>query len=153
MTATRTANKQQVYSVFISKTTTLHGIKLFCTFLSHCCVTAPWNFLISHARFMELVNTTQMFLFLFLNLDMVLLYSTPEHFANIWQIKWNWMRSVKFETVQIPFLKWCFQFVVDQKLRYHGNVMVTWQGDVTTSPLYCHENFNFLEPVFNGSYD
>ena len=41
------------------------------------------------------------FLVLFLNLDTVLSNSTPEIFANIWQIKWNWMRSMKFEIVRI----------------------------------------------------
>ena len=37
----------------------------------------------------------------FLNLDTVLSNSTPENFANVWQLKWNWIRSMKFETVRI----------------------------------------------------
>lgn len=37
------------------------------------------------------------------NLDTVLSDSTPGHFVNIWQSKWNWIRSIKFETVQIHF--------------------------------------------------
>ena len=41
------------------------------------------------------------FLVLFLNLETVLSNSTPENFANIWQIKWKWLRLMKFETVQI----------------------------------------------------
>ena len=108
MTATRTANKQQVYSVFISKTTTLHGIKLFCTFLSHCCVTAPWNFLISHARFMELVNTTQMFLFLFLNVDMVLLSPILPTFDKLNEIEWDqWSLKQCKSTFEVMFSVCC----------------------------------------------
>ena len=37
----------------------------FCTFLSCCCKSATWNFLMSHTRFVELVNTAQKFLFHF----------------------------------------------------------------------------------------
>ena len=48
------------------------------------------------------MNPTQNFLFL--NLDTVLSDSTPENFASIWKVKWNWMRSLKFETVRIHFL-------------------------------------------------
>ena len=47
--------KQQVQ---INKTTTLHLITLFCTFLSRRCTTATPYFLISRAHFMEQVNTT-----------------------------------------------------------------------------------------------
>ena len=46
----------------------------------------------------------KIFLFLFLNLDTVLFDSTTENFVNIWQIKWNWIRWMKFETGWIPFL-------------------------------------------------
>ena len=35
----------------------------FCTFCNRCCLTATWNFLISRARFMESVNTTQKCIF------------------------------------------------------------------------------------------
>ena len=38
------------------------------------------------------------------NFDTVLSDSTPENFANIWQIKWNWKGLMKFETVRIHFL-------------------------------------------------
>ena len=34
-------------------------------------------------------------------LDTVLSNSTPKNFANIWQINWKWIRSMKFETVRI----------------------------------------------------
>ena len=36
---------------------------------------------------------------------MVLSDSTPENFANIWQIKWNLIGSMKFETVWIQLLR------------------------------------------------
>ena len=64
-------------------------------------MSARWNFLISRARFMEYVSASKngLFLFLFLNLDTVLSGSTPENFANIRQIKWNRIRSIKFETM------------------------------------------------------
>ena len=43
-------------------------------------------------------------LFLFRNLETGLSASTPENFDNIWQIKWNWIRSIKIETLCINFL-------------------------------------------------
>ena len=96
-------------------------ITLFCTFLSRRCITATWNFLISRPCFLEQVNTLHgNFLLLFLNFNTVLSDSTPEYFANIWQIKWNWISSIKFETVQIHFLSE-FWFVVIQKFCYRGN--------------------------------
>ena len=52
---------------------------------------------------MEKGNTAQKLL-LFLNLDTVPSDSIPEKFANICQIKWNRIRSIPFETVQIYFL-------------------------------------------------
>ena len=39
--------------------------KLFCTFLSRCCKSAPWNFLISCACLIESMNTAQEFSFSF----------------------------------------------------------------------------------------
>ena len=42
-------------------------------------------------------------LFLFLNLDTALSDTIPDNFANIWQVKWNWIRWMKFETVRIHF--------------------------------------------------
>ena len=45
----------------------------------------------------------------------------PENVASIWQIKWNWIRSMKFETVRIYFLM-DLRFVDIQKFCYHGNV-------------------------------
>ena len=57
--------KQQLYTLITF---------FFCTFLSRCCTTAKWNFLISRARFMEL--------------DTFLSDPTPENFS-IWKMKWN----------------------------------------------------------------
>ena len=51
--------------------------------------------------------------FLYLNLDNNR-YDPKENFAKICQMKWNWIRSVKFEIVRIDYQKFC----------YHGNV--TW---------------------------
>ena len=59
--------------------------------------------------------------FLFLPIT-VLLDSTPDqNIPDIWQIKWNSMRSMKFETAPIHFFKWCFRFVIIQEFCYHGN--------------------------------
>ena len=95
-------------------------------------VSATWNFLISSTRFMEKVKkkTETYFLCLSLTLDTVLSDSTPENFANIWQIKWNWIwQSIKFETVRIFFL-------VTFSVCCHWEILLPWQRDVTTSPLY-----------------
>ena len=61
------------------------------------------------------------FLFLFLNLDTVPSDST----ANFWQIKWHWIRSIKFETVRIHFLSDVFGL-------YHPEIfatMATWRNN------------------------
>ena len=44
---------------------------------------------------MELVNTAQEF--------SLISDSTPDNFAEIFQIKWNWIKSMEFETVRIHF--------------------------------------------------
>ena len=44
---------------------------------------------------MELVNTAQEF--------SLISDSTPDNFAKIFQIKWNWTKSMEFETVRIHF--------------------------------------------------
>ena len=74
-------------------------ITLFCAFPSCCCTIATWPTLWSR------VNKEQNFSFLFLSFDLVLSHSTPENFANIWQIKWNLIGSMKFETVWIQLLR------------------------------------------------
>ena len=118
-TATRTAKKSQLY---ISETTTLH--------MNH--VSATWNFLISSTRLMEKVKkkkTETYFLCLSLTLDTVLSDSTPENFANIWQIKWNWIwQSIKFETVRIFFFSDVFGLL---SLRNFAT-MATWRNDFSS---------------------
>ena len=97
----RRQERQKKQQIYISNSITYcMYITVFCTLLSHHCMTGTWNFLISCSGFKERNN----FLFLFLNLDTVLLDLTLEKFANIWQIKWNWTRSLKSETVWIQFL-------------------------------------------------
>ena len=112
--------KQQLYTC----------ITLFCTFLSHRCANATWNFLISCALFMDYVNTRQQlnFLFIFLNLHTVLSDWTPENFAIIWQIEWNWTRTMKFETVRIHFLSDVFCLFRSRKLA----TMATWRNDFSS---------------------
>ena len=62
-------------------------------------------------------------LFPLLNLYMVLSGSTRGNFANICQIKWNWIRSMKFEAVQIHFLSDVFGFLPFK----HFATMATWR--------------------------
>ena len=64
-------------------------------------------------------------LFLFRNLNTVLSDSTWQNFANICQIKWNWMGSMKFETVRIHFLSDIFGLLSSQ----NSATMTTWRND------------------------
>ena len=67
------------------------------------------------------------FLLLFLNLDTVLLDSTPLKFANIWHIKWNWIWSMKFaETAGIQFLTDVFDLLSSRNFA----TMATWHNDL-----------------------
>ena len=61
------------------------------------------------------------FLVLFLNLDTVLSNSTQENFANIWKIRWKWIRSMKFETVRIH--------VFGLLSSRHFAIMATWPNN------------------------
>ena len=61
----------------------------------------------------------------FSNLDTILSDSTTENFANIWQIKWNWIRSVNFETVWIHFLSDVFGLLSSRNF----TTMATWRND------------------------
>ena len=65
--------------------------------------------------------------FLFLNLvnDR---YGPIENFAKICQIKWNWIRSVKFETVRIDFLS-DFIGLLSSK---NCATMATWRKDFSS---------------------
>ena len=60
---------------------------------------------------MELVNTAQKFSFSFSKLR----YCPFREIVNIKHIKWNWISSMKFETVRIYLVKWRFWFVVWSK--------------------------------------
>ena len=55
---------------------------------------------------------------------------TPENFAIIWQIDWNWTRTMKFEIVRIHFLSDVFCLFRSRKLA----TMATWRNDLS-SPL------------------
>ena len=88
----------------------------YCTILSCHCSTATWNVLFTGLFYGVSEHNTEMFLF-FLNSDTVLFDSTPENFANIWQIKWSWTRSIKFEKLSANSR---FLFVVRSRFCYHG---------------------------------
>ena len=60
---------------------------------------------------MELVNTAQKFSFSFSKLR----YCPFREIVNIKHIKWNWISSMKFETVRIYLVEWRFWFVVWSK--------------------------------------
>ena len=62
----RQRKRQKSNRFILAKQQLCTCITLFCTFLSRRCSTATWNFLNSRACFMELVDTTQNLLFLFL---------------------------------------------------------------------------------------
>ena len=98
-------------------------ITLFCTFFSCCCTT------VTCAHFTEQVNTTQKVSFSFSKLTYGPVRFNPENFSNIWQMKWNWIRSMKFETVRIYFLS---EFPVS----CHPKLLLPRRRDVTTSPVY-----------------
>ena len=96
---------------------------LYCTFLSRRCKSVTWNFLISRARFMELLNTAQEFSFSLSKLRYGPLGFNPRQFRQDFKNKkklnkidevWNSARKSLF--------KRRFRFVVIQKSCYHGNV-------------------------------
>ena len=110
----------------ISKTITLHVHHSFSTFFSHRCTTATWNFLISPARFTELVNGTRKVSFSLSKLRYGPFGFNLENFANIWQSEWNWIRSMKFETARIYFLS---EFSVCCTSSKSFATMATWRND------------------------
>ena len=67
-------------------------------------------------------HKTKIVAFFFLHNDR---YCLKENLAEICHIKWNWIRSVKFEKVWIDFYL-TFRFVVIQNFCYYGN----WRNDV-----------------------
>ena len=123
--ATRTANKQ---GVNISKSTILHVNHAFnCIFLSRRCTTATWNFLIYKHGVREWQKKFS-FSFSKHTVDTVLSDSTPENLANFWQIKWNWIRQMKFETVQ--FHLWSVLFGLLSPRNFA--TMATWRNDLSS---------------------
>ena len=98
-------------------------ITLFCTFFSCCCTT------VTCAHFTEQVNTTQKVSFSFSKLTYGPVRFNPEKISNIWQMKWNWIRWMKFETVRIYFLS---EFPVS----CHPKLLLPRRRDLTTSPVY-----------------
>ena len=100
---------------------------LYWTFLSRRCKSVT---VISRARFMELLNTAQEFSFFFyLNSDTVLWDSIPDNFAKILNIKRNWIRSMKFETVRgIHFLRDVFALLSSRNFA----TMATWPNDFSS---------------------
>ena len=102
--------------------------RIFCTFLSRRCKSATWTFH-SPALWRRWTQRKNL-LFLFLNLDTVLLDSTTEKVRQIWYIKWNWIRLMKSETVRIHFLS----DVLGLSFRNFA-AMARWHKGLT-SPLY-----------------
>ena len=74
-------------------------ITLFCTFLCRRCTPASDMKLPNFTLLLYGVgeHNTKVVFFSLLNLDTVLSDSARGHFANICQIKWNWISSMKFE--------------------------------------------------------
>ena len=101
-------------------------------------LTATWNFLISRARSMELAWWTQHknILFLFPNSYAVFSDSTPENFANIQQIEWNWIRSIKFEIGRIHFPSDVFGLLSSRNFA----TMATWRNDFCLLALFLETN-------------
>ena len=108
---------------------------LFCTFLSRRCTIATWNFLNSRARFMEYGNKTQKFSFSFSKLwD-----STPENFANVWEIKRNWIESMKFATVRMHSLRALFRLLSTRNFV----TMATWRNGFSSLLDGSHEKARY----------
>ena len=78
-------------------------------------------------------------LFPLLNLDSVLSDSTGGNFANNCQIKWNWIRSIKFEAVRIHFLSDVFGLLWSKIFA----AMATTRNDFS-SLLYLNEIHDFI---------
>ena len=84
----------------------MHATRFFVHFLPlflECTVNFPV------LRYMKDVNTGEQFSFSKLKHSPS--ESTPKKFTNIWQIEWNGIRRMKFETSWIPVFKWRFAAV------------------------------------------
>ena len=98
-TTTATEGEQQKNKRFLlTKQQICTSITLFCTSWHTCDMKLP-NFTRSPYEVAEQKSC----LFPLQKLDTVLSDSTRENFVNICQIKWNWIRSMKFEAVWILF--------------------------------------------------
>ena len=95
----------------------LHGCNMIETYLFHAPALRSWW------------THRENVLFLFRNLDTGLSDSTPEKSDNIWQIKWNWIRSMKTETLWIHFLS-------ELSVCCHPEILLPCQRDKTTPLLY-----------------
>ena len=84
----------------IARNFLLLKVKISAKWPFHLCTIFEF-YLINALRFSEVYFS--IFHSPYLKLDTVLSDSTPGHFVNIWQSKWDWIRSIKFETVQILF--------------------------------------------------
>ena len=117
----RQRERQECNKFILVKQQLCTYITLFCIFFSYCCTTSTWNFLITRGRFT--VNTTQKVSFSISRLRYGSFGFNPENFSNIWQMKWNWIRSNDevWNSANLLF-KWIFGFVVISKFCYHGNV-------------------------------
>ena len=119
----RRRERQKKQEVYIYKKTTLHVHHPFFTFLSRRCTTATWNLLISRTGLKKYVNTTQKFPFSFSKLRYGPFGFNPRKYReHCWQIKWWWIRSMKFWNSTNSLFEWRFRFVVIQKFYCHDNV-------------------------------
>ena len=97
-------------------------------FLDICWPSLPfectWNFLISRARFVEHVNTTQNYLFLNGHFRFNSRKS-PEKFVNILSTQMKWIRSMKSKTVWIHFSSDVFSLLSSRNFA----TLATWRND------------------------
>ena len=121
----RQRERQKSNRFILAKQQLCTCITLFCTFLNRRCKSATWNFLISRACLWGWWTQHKNFLCLFLKSDTVLSNSIPDDFAKILQTKWNWIRSMKFETVRIHLLRDVFALLSSRNIATMG----TWRND------------------------
>ena len=126
--------KQQRNNWFrLAKNIFARASRFFCTFLSRCCTTATWNFLISRALY-GVGDKTQKFCFSFSKLTYGPFGFNPEnffqHLTN--QVKLNKIVEVwnSANTLLRDILVCC-----------HPKILLPWQRDVTTSPLYTRKGY------------
>ena len=123
-----TEEEQKKWKVFIDKTTNFH--------VHHAIVHVslpslhPCNMKLHILALWSRWTQHKSCLFPLLNLDTVLSDSTLENSANIFQMKWNGIRSMKFEAVRIHFLSDIFGYLSSKSVA----TMATWRK--LTSPLY-----------------